>query len=60
MRGTLYFYKIITKYSKIHFSKFTAVISQFINAKTSFFSVQTTGSILVGLPLCALLKNIIF
>lgn len=37
MRGTLYFYKTITKYSKIHFSKFTAVISQFINAKTSFF-----------------------
>lgn len=37
VRGTLYFYKTITKYSKIHFSKFTAVISQFINAKTSFF-----------------------
>lgn len=41
MRGTFYFYKTITKYSKIHFSKFTAVISQFINAKTSFVFLCT-------------------
>ena len=33
--------KTITKYSKIHFSKFTAVISQLINAKTSFVFLCT-------------------
>lgn len=41
VHGTFYFYKTITKYSKIQFSKLTAVISQFINAKTSFVYLCT-------------------
>jgi hypothetical protein len=60
VRGTLYFYKTITKYSKIHFSKFTAVMSQFINAKTSFVFLCTNHRLLVGSLLCVRLKNIIF
>lgn len=56
-----YFYKTITKYSKIHFSKFTAVISQFINAKHPFSpSVQTTLSIVTESPPCALFKKYYF
>lgn len=64
MHGTFYFYKTIktiTKYSKIHFSKFTAVISQFINAKHPFLpSVKTTVSIITELLPCALFKKYYF
>lgn len=56
MRGTFYFYKTITKYSKIHFSKFTAVISQLVNAKTSFVFLCTN----YGLHSCGLITMCAF
>lgn len=53
--------KLLQNIQKIHFSKFTAVISQFINAKHPFLpSVQTIVSIVTELPPCALLKKYYF